>query len=62
MYTVKERIAINADRDKVVDEDSEEAAFILPEGVEIEEDEAVELGLKKRSSSKNKQRDKAEDK
>lgn len=45
-YTAEERLYVNADRTRVVPEDSPEAHFLLvAEGGELPDDEAERLGL-----------------
>lgn len=64
MHVLSERLYLNADRTKVVSEESGDAAFLLGgPGDEIPEDQAEELGLlKKKAKPKDKARSKAGDK
>lgn len=57
VYTSDKRLHVNADRTKVVPEDSEDAAYILVgEGGELSDEEAAKYGLNK---SARKSEDKA---
>jgi hypothetical protein len=48
-YMAQRRLYVNADRTKVVPEDSPEAAFLLaPEGDEVDDETAERLQLKRR--------------
>lgn len=62
-YTADRNIYLNADRSKVVEEDSPDAAFLLvAEGSELSDEEAAEYGLKSSRKAEDKQADASEDK
>ena len=51
------KLWLNADRDKVVEDESPDAAFLLgTEGTEISDDEAERLGVKAKAAPANKAR------
>lgn len=52
-YTSDKRLHVNADRSKIVPENSEDAAYLLvAEGGELSDEEAAKYGLGKKNETK----------